>query len=65
MITLNSVKCSICKNRNGTKGEWGMSCKAYPNGIPLEIISSFKNPDYSKCNNSKYGFLTEQMSNED
>ena len=69
MITSNSVKCNICKNRNGNKGEWGMSCKAYPNGIPLEIISSFKNQDYSKCNNSAYGFLPyesmEQITNKD
>lgn len=51
MISSNTVKCSICKNRTGTKGEWGMSCKAYPNGIPLEIISAFRNPNYTNCKN--------------
>lgn len=56
MISANTVKCNVCKNRTGNKGEWKMSCKAYPEGIPLEIISSFKNSDYNNCNNSEYGF---------
>lgn len=34
------VKCSICKNRFYKNGEQYSlcTCKAFPNGIPLEII---------------------------
>lgn len=56
MISKNTVKCNVCKNRIGQNGEFGMSCKAYPDGIPLEIISCFMSPSYSNCNNSKYSF---------
>lgn len=57
MVSANTVKCNVCRNRNGNNGEYNMSCKAYPNGIPLEIISCFKNPSYKNCNNSEYSFL--------
>ncbi len=51
MVSPNTVKCNVCKNRTGNNGEWKMSCKAFPNGIPLEIISAFRSPNYFDCNN--------------
>ena len=30
------IICSLCKHRNG---EGGLTCKAFPNGIPIGVVN--------------------------
>ncbi len=56
MFTPNAVKCNVCENRTGNKGEWGKSCKAYPDGIPIEIFGELDRPTFKHCNDTEYSF---------
>ncbi|MCD7741833.1 MAG: hypothetical protein LUI06_06485 [Ruminococcus sp.] len=34
----------------------GVSCKAYPEGIPIEIFGLLENPSFKHCNGTEFSF---------
>lgn len=50
MILLDCM-CDKCKNRTEKINRWTLACKAFPNGIPTDVLF-FSDPSSApECNN--------------
>lgn len=57
MMSPNAVKCNVCLNRISSNVSDNKCCKAYPKGIPYEVLSEVGEQKYVHCNETEYGFV--------
>lgn len=57
MMSPNAVKCNVCMNRIESTDLDIRCCKAFPKGIPYEVLAEVGVQEYVHCNETEYSFL--------